>query len=85
MNLTKELVIRNILKQITSKTTIPTIVIMIKANPLTINKQNLLKQLNISKISLYFTLDTVAIEPSPVSNKKLTSTSRAYVLHQLNV
>ena len=85
MNLTKELVIRNILKQNTNKITIPTIVIMIKAHPLTINKQDLLRKLNISKIPLYRTLDTVVITPSPASNKKLTSTSRSYVLHQFNV
>ena len=43
MNLTKELVIRNILKQNTNKITMARIVIMIKANPLRINKQDLLK------------------------------------------
>ena len=85
MNLTKELVIRNILKKNTNKITILTIVIMIKAHPLIINKQHLLRKLNISKMSLYLTLDTVVIATSHASNKKLTGTSRAYVLHQFNV
>ena len=63
MNLTKELVIRNILKKNTNTITIPTIVIIIKAKPLIINKQNLLKTLSISKTSLYLTFDTVVIAP----------------------
>jgi len=66
MNLTKELVIRNILKKNTNKITIPTIVIIIKANPFIINKQPLLRKLSISNSSLYLNLDTVVIAPSPV-------------------
>ena len=69
-----KLAIRNILKKNTNKTIKPTIVIMIMANALNVNRQILLNKLRTSEISLYFILDTVVIAPSPVSNKKLMGT-----------